>query len=35
GQVKGISDEGVLLLQDALGEVHSIYSADILLDNEK
>ncbi|MEB2453784.1 hypothetical protein Q3369_14785, partial [Listeria monocytogenes] len=22
-------------LQDALGEVHSIYSADILLDNEK
>ncbi|MBC1432989.1 biotin--[acetyl-CoA-carboxylase] ligase [Listeria welshimeri] len=35
GKVQGISDEGVLLLQDNLGEVHSIYSADILLDNEK
>ncbi|EUJ24540.1 birA bifunctional protein [Listeria grandensis FSL F6-0971] len=31
GTVKGISDEGVLIVQDAVGEEHAIFSADILL----
>ncbi|MBP3950619.1 biotin--[acetyl-CoA-carboxylase] ligase [Bacillus suaedae] len=31
GFAKGISDEGCLLLEDQLGEVHQIYSADIEL----
>lgn len=29
GYAKGITDEGVLLLEDDNGEIHSIYSADI------
>jgi BirA family biotin operon repressor/biotin-[acetyl-CoA-carboxylase] ligase len=29
GYAKGITDEGVLLLEDDSGKVHSIYSADI------
>ncbi|WP_246625013.1 biotin--[acetyl-CoA-carboxylase] ligase [Fictibacillus nanhaiensis] len=29
GYAKGITDEGVLLLEDDQGEIHSIYSADI------
>lgn len=31
GTVKGISDAGVLIVQDAVGEEHAIYSADISL----
>ncbi|MFC4617780.1 biotin--[acetyl-CoA-carboxylase] ligase [Camelliibacillus cellulosilyticus] len=33
GMAKGISEEGVLLLEDANGEIHSIYSADIQFDS--
>lgn len=29
GEFKGITDDGVLLLQDAAGEIHHVYSADI------
>ncbi|PLT28356.1 biotin--[acetyl-CoA-carboxylase] ligase [Peribacillus deserti] len=29
GKAIGITDDGVLLLKDSLGEIHSIYSADI------
>ncbi|MBC1373015.1 biotin--[acetyl-CoA-carboxylase] ligase [Listeria booriae] len=32
GTVKGISDEGILIVQDAAGQEHSIFSADISLD---
>ncbi|MBC2257761.1 biotin--[acetyl-CoA-carboxylase] ligase [Listeria booriae] len=31
GTVKGISDEGILIVQDAEGQEHSIFSADISL----
>ncbi|MBC2315505.1 biotin--[acetyl-CoA-carboxylase] ligase [Listeria booriae] len=31
GKVKGISDEGILIVQDAAGQEHSIFSADISL----
>lgn len=34
GKVKGISDEGVLLMEDAQGVIHEIYSADIEFDME-
>lgn len=33
GFAKGITDDGVLLLEDEHGEVHSIYSADILIES--
>ncbi|HWJ80457.1 MAG TPA: biotin--[acetyl-CoA-carboxylase] ligase [Niallia sp.] len=33
GTAKGITEEGVLLLEDETGTIHSIYSADILLDS--
>ena len=29
GEFKGITDDGVLLLQDVAGEIHHVYSADI------
>lgn len=33
GFAKGITDDGVLMLEDEHGEMHSIYSADILLES--
>ena len=33
GTAKGITEDGVLLLEDETGTVHSIYSADILLES--
>lgn len=32
GKVKGISDEGVLIMEDRNGDIHEIYSADIVFD---
>ncbi|WP_368773625.1 hypothetical protein [Mesorhizobium sp. M7A.F.Ca.MR.362.00.0.0] len=33
GIAKGITDQGVLLLEDDEGKVHTIYSADILIES--
>jgi BirA family transcriptional regulator, biotin operon repressor / biotin---[acetyl-CoA-carboxylase] ligase len=31
GKALGITDDGVLMIEDRLGEIHYIYSADIEL----
>ncbi|WLD91800.1 biotin--[acetyl-CoA-carboxylase] ligase [Alkalihalobacillus sp. AL-G] len=35
GKAQGITDEGVLLIEDQAGEVHQVYSADIELSQNK